>query len=265
MVESPRNRLLALRLVRTEAELHAAQELRYRVFYEEMGATPSPEMAAVRRDFDSFDPVCDHIVVVDEERGPPDRPYVVGCYRLMLGRVAREWGGFYTSGEFDLGGLLRFPGEVLELGRSCVDPAYRGGPIMQMLWRGIADYVLDHDVKLMFGCASLPGTDPRAVAAILTYLHHERMAPEEIKPRAVPGRYVPLDQMPVAEIDPQAVWNALPPLLKGYLRLGGWVGDGAVIDEQFNTIDVCVVLPTDEVKARYQRHYRHGHQARQAA
>ena len=126
---------------------------------------------------------------------------------------------------------------------------------MQMLWRGIAAYVFHHKIDLMFGCASLQGTDPDALAADLTYLATHHLAPEAIRPRAVPSRYVEMRRLPDSAIDPKRVLAELPPLIKGYLRLGGFVGDGAVIDWQFNTTDIAVVVQTDLVTEKYYRHY----------
>jgi putative hemolysin len=144
----------------------------------------------------------------------------------------------------------------MELGRSCVEPEYRNGAVMQLLWRGIADYIDTNHVGLMLGCASLPGTDPDAAAAQLSFLHQHVLAPEGLRPRALPDRFVRTDRLPAEAVDARAALRQLPPLLKAYLRMGGMIGEGAVIDRQFNTIDVCLVLPTERVQANYQRHYR---------
>jgi putative hemolysin len=135
---------------------------------------------------------------------------------------------------------------------------------MQLLWRGIADYIDAHRVGLMLGCASLPGTDPGAVAPLLSFLHHHVLAPVELRPRALAERYVRTDLLPVEAVDVRSALRQLPPLLKAYLRMGGMIGEGAVVDRQFNTIDVCLVLPTEQVQASYQRHYRQ-HRLRVAA
>jgi L-ornithine Nalpha-acyltransferase len=150
---------------------------------------------------------------------------------------------------------MNFPGRILELGRSCVDVAYRGRVVMQLLWRGIAAYVFHYQIDLMFGCASLHGTDPDALAADLTYLYYNHLAPPAVRPRALPNRYVDMRRMAPDLLDPKRVQAQLPPLIKGYLRLGGFVGDGAVIDRQFNTTDVAVVVKTDLVTDKYYRHY----------
>lgn len=245
---------LEVRLADSEAAIDAAQALRYRVFYEEMSAVPTPETAARHRDFDEFDEVCDHLLVIDHARGP-GAGAVVGTYRLLRHEVAKRHGGFYSAAEYDISPLLAHPGRILELGRSCVDAAYRNRATMQLLWQGISAYVFEHDIALMFGCASLPGTDPDALAVPLSYLHHCHLAPPQLRARALPERYVDMNRLPPEEIDPRTALAGLPPLIKGYLRLGGFVGDGAVIDPQFNTTDVCVVVETERVTAKYYRHY----------
>lgn len=247
---------LELRLVKAGPELDAAQRLRYLVFYEEMGAVASPAMRAARRDADRYDALADHLVVIDLDRSQEGASCVVGCYRMLRQSVAEAHGGFYTAGEFDLAGVRAPYGEIMELGRSCVHADYRSGAAMQLLWRGIAEYLEAHRVGLMLGCASLPGTDPDALAPILSYLHHRHLAPREIRPRALAERYVRADRVPLDQLDERKALRQLPPLLKGYLRIGGMIGDGAVIDRQFNTTDVCLVLPTAVVQARAQRLFR---------
>ncbi len=247
---------LELRLSQDPREIEAAQRLRYRVFYEEMGAVPTTAMRASRIDGDRFDAIADHLLVVDLHRGDPRTPCVVGCYRVLRESAAHGREAFYTAHEFDLSGVSCASGEIMELGRSCVEPEYRNGAVMQLLWRGIADYIDGHRVGLMLGCASLPGTDPDAAALALSFLHHHVLAPEGLRPRALGDRFVPTDRMPAEAVDARAALRQLPPLLKAYLRMGGMIGEGAVIDRQFNTIDVCLVLPTERVQANYQRHYR---------
>ena len=254
---------LEVRLAASSAEIDAAQALRYRVFYEEMGAHPTAREAIDRRDRDCFDDHCDHLLIIDHERGGTGDT-VVATYRLLRRSQAARHGGFYTATEFDIAPLLAYPSEILELGRSCVEPTYRTGAIMQLMWRGIADYVLRHDIKLMFGCASLAGTDVARLRPALAYLHQHHLAPPFIRARALAGRYVGMDLLPPDKIDTEAVVAqvyaraavaALPPLVKGYLRVGGFVGDGAVIDHQFGTTDVCIVVVTDGVTDKYFNHF----------
>lgn len=245
---------LNIRLAKTDADIDAAQSLRYRVFYEEMAAKPSAETAERKRDFDPFDEVCDHLLVTDITLG--DGPEsVVATYRLLRGSVAAGYGRFYTAGEYDISNLYGLPGEMLELGRSCVEARSRDRPTMQLLWRGIAAYVFHHDISLLFGCASLHGTDPEALALPLSYLYHFHLAPAALRTKALPELYVDMKFLAPEDIDQKAALVAMPPLVKGYLRLGGFVGDGAVVDDQFNTTDVCVVVKTDLITEKYFRHY----------
>ena len=245
---------LQVRLAESTADIDAAQALRYRIFYEKMGARPLPGTEQDRRDRDQFDAICDHLLVLDHSRGT-GLEAVVGTYRLIRRDAAAQLGAFYSAGEYDIAPLIAYPGEILELGRSCVDAGYRARPVMQLLWSGIAAYVFHYDIALMFGCASLPGIDPDALAVPLSYLYHHHLAPPALRARALPERYVDMRRLEVSEIDPMRTLAALPPLIKGYLRLGGFVGDGAVIDEQFNTTDVCIVVKTDLVTEKYSRHY----------
>lgn len=248
---SPR---LVVRVAESQREVEAAQRLRYQVFYDELRATPTPDMARTKRDFDAYDAVADHLLVIDEAK-ERDEDRIVGAYRLIRRAAAQAAGGFYTANEFDIRPIMAQTGEILELGRSCVAAPYRTGTVMQHLWRGIAAYVFRHDVRLMFGCASLPGADPSAVRMALSFLHHRKLAPLSMRPRARPDKRAPLTLMDESEIDDRAALKALPPLLKGYLLLGGFVGDGAVVDGQFNTTDVCVVVPVDRVTRKYADHY----------
>ncbi|MBV9152655.1 MAG: GNAT family N-acetyltransferase [Alphaproteobacteria bacterium] len=245
---------LQVRLADCAADIDAAQALRYRIFYEKLGARPLPGMEQQRRDSDAFDQICDHLLVLDHSRGA-GIDAVVGTYRLIRRDAAARLGAFYSAGEYDIARLIAYPGEILELGRSCVDAGYRARPVMQLLWSGIAAYVFHYDIALMFGCASLPGIDPDALAVPLSYLYHHHLAPPALRARALPERYVDMRRRDPALIDPARTLAGLPPLIKGYLRLGGFVGDGAVVDEQFNTIDVCIVVKTDLVTEKYSRHY----------
>lgn len=245
---------LGVRIAASAAEIDAVQALRFRVFYEEMGAVPDAAATADGRDRDVFDPVADHLLVVDHALGCGPES-VVGTYRLIRQEAADRIGRFYSSEEYDIAPLVAFPGRILELGRSCVAAPYRNRAVMQLLWRGIAAYVFKHRIGLMFGCASLHGTDADALAEELTYLHSRHLAPPGLRARALPGRYVEMRRMDPAAIDPRRVLARLPPLIKGYLRLGGVVGDGAVIDRQFNTTDVAIVVKTDLVTEKYYRHY----------
>ena len=250
---------LDVRLAASPAEIAAAQALRYQIFYDEMGAKPTPAMAAARRDIDDYDAICDHLLVIDH--GIDGVPQVVGTYRLLRQDVAAAHRGFYSAAEYDLSPLVarQGAGQLLELGRSCVAPAWRNTTTITLLWRGIASYLQAHDISHMFGCASLAGADPLLHAAELSYLYHHHLAPADLRARAFDSNHVPMDPLPAASIDPRAgasidmraAARALPPLLKGYLRVGAMVGDGGFVDHQFNTVDVFVIMPVDRITSRY--------------
>ena len=245
---------LGVRVASRPDELDAAQALRYQVFYNEMGADPDDAMRATGRDHDVFDAVADHLLVVDHAIGPGAEG-IVGTYRLIRSPAAEKVGRFYSASEYDLTTLMNSKMSLLELGRSCVAPAWRTRAAMQLMWRGIAAYVYTHQIDLMFGCASLPGTDPDQIATELSYLYNNHLAPPALRPRAIASRYVEMRRRDTAGNDPKRLIAQLPPLIKGYLRLGAFVGDGAVVDHQFNTTDVAIVVKTDLITDNYYRHY----------
>jgi putative hemolysin len=215
----------------------------------------------MRRDTDRFDLICDHLLVLDYAnlRRPLIRlkPEVVGTYRLLRQEVAEAHGEFYTAGEYEIAPLIeRNPHlRFLELGRSCVLDGYRDKRTVELLWHGIWTYVLMHGIDVMLGCASLEGTDPDRLALQLSFLHHHARAPEEWRVAAQSNLHVEMNRMPRPAIDAKAALRALPPLIKGYLRLGAFVGDGAVVDYQFNTTDVLIVLPVSAINPRYIDYY----------
>ncbi|MEE1655587.1 GNAT family N-acetyltransferase [Microvirga sp. CF3062] len=252
---------LEVRLATTAKEIRRAQRLRFKVFYEEMSASPTGAALISRRDVDEYDRICDHILVLDHDVKSkpfrPAKPKVVGTYRLLRQDMAERHGGFYTRGEYDIAPLLKaHPGlRFLELGRSCVLKPYRNKRTVELLWHGIWAYVLHHRIDVMMGCASLEGTDPRTLALPLSFLHHYAAAPTEWRASALPGRFTRMDLLPKETIDPKAALHALPPLIKGYLRVGATFGTGAVIDRQFGTTDVLVVLPVSAINPRYIDHF----------
>ena len=238
---------LQVRLARTPAEIEAAQELRHLVFRLETGKSDCSG-----RDIDRHDDWCDHLIVSDEASGA-----VVGTYRLLREEKAAEAGGFYSQDEYDLNALVsRMPGRrVLELGRSCVLPQYRTKRTVELLWQGIWAYCRRWNIDLMCGCASFAGTVPALHALPLSFLHHHAQASGDWTVRAHADRHVEMDMMPVEAVDLRTSLNAMPPLIKGYLRLGAMFGDGAVVDHEFGTTDVFVILPVERISSRYIAHY----------
>lgn len=244
---------LTVRLARTEAEINTAQRLRYRIFCEEMGGKANAEVQAQKRDFDQFDEVCNHLLVLDESK--PLGNQVVGTYRLLTRDNMEKIGNFYTETEYDISPLKNFDGEILELGRSCVEQPYRTRPVIQLLWSGIGSFIAEKDIKIMFGCASFHGVNVAEHRHALSYLHHYHQTPEHIRPRALPDQYVNMNLMPKEDVVPRAALQDLPPLIKAYLRLNGFIGDGAVLDYAYNTCDVSIVVQTDTIKDKYVQRY----------
>jgi putative hemolysin len=251
---------LEVRLAETEHEVEQAQRLRYAVFYDEMSAIPSPQMRDQRRDFDKYDDVCDHLLVVDRDAHDEDgQPLVVGTYRLTREKDAKRAGGFYTSSEYDLSAMLGGltpDTKYLELGRSCVLKSYRSRPgTMQLLWKGLLAYVARFDIDLMFGCASLPGTDVTEMALPLSYLHHYHPMPENLRVKARPELFVDMNRLPKDQIDIREGIRSLPAMLKGYVRAGCCIGEGAVVDRQFGTTDVFIYFPVSGLDPRYKSRF----------
>ncbi len=255
---------LEVRLARSRGDIRRAQRLRYRVFYEEMAAIPDAATMLERRDEDPYDEICDHLLVVD--RGPvpvarqrwPRRARVVGTYRVLRQDVAERHGGFYTQSEYDIAPVIarkRDTHTFMELGRSCVLKPYRNRRTVELLWQGIWSYVREHGVDVMLGCASFSGTDPREHAMAMSFLYHYASAPDEWRVRAHDHLYEEMNLLPRDQIDQRAALKALPPLIKGYLRLGAHVGEGAVVDHQFGTTDVLVILPVEAIDTRYFGHF----------
>lgn len=245
------------RLARNTREIEAAQSLRYRVFVEEMGASLPDEPMRLKRDFDVYDDICDHLLVVDTALTGEPEEQIVGTYRLLRQEVAMANGGFYSASEYDIAPLLaRHPHKrFMELGRSCVLPHYRTKRTVELLWQGNWAYALRHNMHAMFGCASFPGIDPKAHALALSFLHHTVGTRDEWAVSARPELFEEMNMMPMEEINSRQALMALPPLIKGYLRLGAMVGNGAVIDHAFNTTDVLIVLPIESISGRYINYY----------
>ena len=245
--------LFELSLASGPDDLAKAQRLRYAVFVEELGGDGPLVDHAARREADRFDPYFDHLILRDRNR--PGDDDVVGVYRVLRCEAARGAGGFYSADEYNLSPLLDSGRRLMELGRSCIHRAYRGGMAMFQLWTGLADYVRQHEIDILFGVASFHGTDPDALAAPLSILHHRHLAPPELRVTARPPGAVAMDRVPEAQVDRAAAMRAVPPLIKAYLRLGGFVGQGAFVDRDFNTTDVCLVIDTERMNAAQAARY----------
>lgn len=245
----------SLRLARDDRDLIAAERLRYAVFVEELGGDGPLVDHGQRRERDRLDPFFDHLVLVDNRRDADAQDHVVGVYRLMRSEQAARAGSYYSASEYDLSALTSSGKRLLELGRSCVHPDYRGGTAMLQLWNGLARYVREHEIEVLFGVASFHGTDVSAIAEPLSLLHERHLAPEDLRVQALPEHFQQMDLIEPDKIDRAAAMRRVPSLIKAYLRLGGCVGEGAYIDYDFNTIDVCLVMDTARLSARAQAIY----------
>jgi putative hemolysin len=248
---------LTLKIATTQEELCAAQRLRYRVFVQEMGAKATDQNHSLELERDEFDEDFDHLILVDNAR-PDITENVVGVYRLLRGDVACQNRGFYSASEYDLSKLIVSDRNVLELGRSCIHPEYRGGVALHMMWNGLAEYVSKKNIEIMFGVASFHGTDPKLISQALSFLHYNHLAPEDLCVTAWPKNNIDMGILSRSEVEKLSALKQLPPLIKAYLRLGGFVGHGACLDEEFNTIDVCLLMDTQRMSAKHKAMYEKG-------
>lgn len=249
-----------VRLASGEADLLAAQRLRYQVFVRELGGDGPLVDHTLGIERDEFDAVSDHLVLIDTSRSDADVDHVVGAYRLLLSERAATFGRFYCDGEYDLEQLRNCGRRLLELGRSCVHADYRGGAAMLLLWNGLADYVLRNGVEILFGVASFHGTDPQTLREPLSWLHHHHLAPPDL--RVTSRNPQNMDLLDAALLDRSRAMAAMPALIKAYLRLGGFVGQGAFVDRAFNTTDVCLLMDTSAMSSRHRTFYTRKHEAR---
>lgn len=243
------------RLATDEADIASALRLRYRVFVEELGAN-GPGVDHVHRiERDEFDAVFDHLVLVDRNALVEQGDHVVGVYRLLPCDRMRLTGRFYSESEFDLAPLKSSGRKLLELGRSCIHADHRGGTGMFLLWNALARYVIEREIEILFGAASFPGTDLARLAMPLSLLHHTHLAPPALRVRALgddPARH---HLIPAAQVDRRAALAQTPALIKAYLRLGGYVGEGVFVDHAFNTTDVCLVMDTESMSRKHRDFY----------
>ncbi|UWQ51444.1 GNAT family N-acetyltransferase [Leisingera caerulea] len=241
----------SVKIAATQEELRAAQALRYDVFVRELGGGGAMVDHDAGLEQDRFDPFFDHMLVTDTAKG-----MVVGVYRLLRDDQAAKAGQFYSEDEYDLSVLKASGRRLLELGRSCLHPDYRGGMAMFHLWSGLAQYVEKHGIEVLFGVASFHGTEPQQLASPLAMLHHKHLAPPELRVRS--KSFQPMDLVAKADLDRKRAMLEIPALIKAYLRLGGFVGEGAYIDHAFNTTDVCLILDTARMNERQRKIYAGG-------
>ena len=227
-------------LAQCESEIREAQKLRYRIFAEELGARLPTRLPGI--DIDLYDRYCEHLIVRDEANGR-----IVGTYRILSPQSAKRTGGYYSENEFDLTRLQLLREGMVEIGRSCIDPDYRSGGTIALLWSGLAHYMTQGGYRTLIGCASIGMADGGHIAANLYRRLGEHMAPPEY--RVFPRHPLPVEQL----FNGQPA--ELPPLIKGYLRAGAYVGGEPAWDPDFNTADLLIMLPMARVDERYARHF----------
>ena len=245
-----------IKIAEKKSELKKAQALRYSVFYKEKKAIPTISKKILRLDYDKVDKFADHLIVIDKNRkGTKNK--IVGTYRLIRGDIASHYGGFYTSSEFDLSKILNSykHNQILELGRSCVNQDYRNGTIMNLLWKAIAEYVKLYDIKILLGCASFHGTNVMKYTRELSYLRKNFSLPNELSVKSLDPKIYPAYTEINSNINDLRTFVKLPPLIKGYLRIGGKVSYDCFIDYKFNTIDLCVIVNTNNIDKKYKKKY----------
>ncbi len=252
---------IVVKIADTPEEKEQALKLRYVMFYEHSKAVPDEKTLERQMDEDRFDEIADHLIVTDRNR---TENQIIGTYRLMRRESVEKAGGFYSSTEYDISKLLDQDATLLELGRSCVLPEYRTRMVMYLLWQGISDYIASQKIDMLFGCASFESTDLEKNAESLSYLHHYHLAPPELRSRTLDKYYVDMNIMPKEEINPRRAFLNLPALIKGYLRLGGVVGDGAFFDHQLDTTDIFILVRFADIEEKYKKHYARGRDLRNA-
>jgi putative hemolysin len=247
---------LIVKLAETNAEIKKAQSLRYSVFYKEKNAKAGLSKKFLRRDFDRVDRFADHLIVIDKNRRSLQNN-IIGTYRLIRGDLANQYGGFYTSTEFDLSNIFHSykNRQILELGRSCVHKKYRNGATVNLLWKAIANYVSIYDIKILLGCASFPGTNVMNFLDELAYLKRNHSLQSELSVRSLDVNIYPINNSKNNNISDLKLFIKLPPLIKGYLRVGGKVSESYFVDHDFNTIDLCLVVQTNDINNKYKKKF----------
>ena len=245
-------RNLSVRLAQSENEVIQALSLRYDVFNSEL-KEGLPESADTRLDRDEYDDYCQHLIVID--RDEMDR--VVGTYRIMTGKRARASKGFYSSNEFDLSSIHNLKDEVMEIGRSCVHRGYRDGSVINLLWQGLADCIIDMNVRYLMGCASLHSTDPVFASELYAYLKEKNCIMDDkiVKIKPMCGYEIPgfISNYEISDI--KSLQKRIPTIIKGYLRAGAKICGLPALDPVFKTVDVFVLFDAEKIAARYNRKF----------
>jgi putative hemolysin len=246
-----------VRLTRSKEERKLVRQLRYEVFVEEDGAVPTEEQKNLREEYDGYDRFAEYMAVFHEGK-------IVGTYRIIDRAAAEKSDGFYTETEYNLAKIKKVRGNIAEMSRACVKKEYRdGGLVMRMLWMGLGDYILKRKIVVLFGVASWVGKDPADFAQAISYLYYNHLAPlplratvlEDMFAEGVNPKLSRMNILPRDFVDAAKARAQMPPLIKGYLRLGATFGKGVFIDAPFNTCDVFVICQTKNISRIYQKHF----------
>ena len=246
-----------VRLTRTKEERKQVRQLRYEVFCLEENASATEEQKNLGEEYDAYDTYADYMAVFHENK-------IVGTYRIIDRDAAEKMGGFYTESEFNISKIKKVAGNIAEMSRACVDPAYRENAlVMRMLWAGLAEYVLRRKILVLFGVASFVGTKPAKSAQAISYLYYHHLTPARLRAvvaaekmaEGVDPRMTRMNILPEVFVDAEEARRQMTPLIKGYLSLGASFGKGVFIDKPFNTYDVFVTLQTKDINAAYQKHF----------
>lgn len=246
-----------VRLTRNKEERKQVRQLRYKVFVEEEGAGVTEEQKALGEEYDSYDRYAEYMAVFHQGR-------VVGTYRIIDRNAAEKMGGFYTENEFNISKIKKFHGNIAEMSRACVDPAYRENAlVMRLLWAGLGEMIMRRKIEVLFGVASWVGTKPAKSAQAISYLYYNHLTPMRLRATVLPEKFAEgvnpklsrMNILPREFIDEADAKQEMTPLIKGYLRLGATFGKGVFVDTPFNSYDVFVMIETRKMSATYQKHF----------
>lgn len=246
-----------VRLTRNKEERKQVRQLRYQVFCMEEGAGATEEQRALGEEYDAYDRFAEYMAVFHQGR-------VVGTYRIIDRNAAEKMGGFYTETEFNLSKIKKYPGNIAEMSRACVDPAYRENAlVMRLLWAGLGEMIVRRKIGIVFGVASFVGTKPARSAQAISYLYYNHLTPLRLRATVLPENFADgvnpklsrMNILPREFVDEADAKAQMTPLIKGYLRLGATFGRGVFIDAPFNSYDVFVMLETRKMDAAYQKHF----------
>jgi putative hemolysin len=246
-----------VRLTRNKEERKQVRQLRYKVFVEEEGAGVTEEQKALGEEYDSYDRYAEYMAVFHQGR-------VVGTYRIIDRNAAEKMGGFYTENEFNISKIKKFHGNIAEMSRACVDPAYRENAlVMRLLWAGLGEMIMRRKIEILFGVASWVGTKPAKSAQAISYLYYNHLTPMRLRATVLPEKFAEgvnpklsrMNILPREFIDEADAKQEMTPLIKGYLRLGATFGKGVFVDTPFNSYDVFVMIETRKMSATYQKHF----------